>query len=47
MGWILSHQSEGRVFAQYLLKDHPSGKIGILFQNDDIGKDYGKASNMV
>src|SRR5215467_8584324 len=42
MGWIPSHQSEGRVFAQYLLKEHPSGKIGILFENDDIGKDYVK-----
>jgi len=42
MGWIPNYQSEGHVFAQYLLKEHPSGKIGILFQNDDSGKDYVK-----
>jgi branched-chain amino acid transport system substrate-binding protein len=42
MGWIPNYQSEGRVFAQYLLREHPSEKIGILFQNDDSGKDYVK-----
>jgi branched-chain amino acid transport system substrate-binding protein len=42
MGWQPSYQTEGRIFAQYLLKEHPSGKIGILFQNDDSGKDYVK-----
>jgi branched-chain amino acid transport system substrate-binding protein len=40
MGWQPNYQSEGRVFAQYLLKNHPDGKIGILYQNDDYGKDY-------
>jgi branched-chain amino acid transport system substrate-binding protein len=42
MGWQPNYQSEGRVFAQYLLKNHPNGKIGILLQNDDYGKDYVK-----
>jgi branched-chain amino acid transport system substrate-binding protein len=42
MGWQPNYQSEGRVFAQYILKNHPHGKIGILFQNDDYGKDYVK-----
>jgi len=42
MGWQPNYQSEGRVFAQYILKNHPNGKIGILFQNDDYGKDYVK-----
>jgi branched-chain amino acid transport system substrate-binding protein len=42
MGWQPNYQSEGRVFAQYILKNHPDGKIGILFQNDDYGKDYVK-----
>jgi branched-chain amino acid transport system substrate-binding protein len=42
MGWQPNYQSEGRVFAQYILKHHPNGKIGILFQNDDYGKDYVK-----
>src|SRR6202162_3465819 len=40
MGWQPSYQSEGRIYAQYLLQNHPKGKIGILYQNDDYGKDY-------
>jgi branched-chain amino acid transport system substrate-binding protein len=42
MGWQPNYQSEGRIYAEYLLKTHPNGKIGILFQNDDYGKDYVK-----
>jgi branched-chain amino acid transport system substrate-binding protein len=42
MGWQPNYQSEGRIYAEYLLKNHPNGKIGILFQNDDYGKDYVK-----
>src|SRR5712692_3880367 len=42
MGWQPSYQSEARIYAKYLLDNHPSGKIGILFQNDDYGKDYVK-----
>jgi len=42
MGLQANYQSEGHIFAQYLLKEHPNGKIGILFQNDDAGKDYAK-----
>src|SRR3954468_8480396 len=42
MGWQPNYQSEGRIYAQYLMKNHPQGKIGILYQNDDYGKDYVK-----
>jgi len=42
MGWQPSYQAEGRIYAEYLLKNHPQGKIGILYQNDDYGKDYVK-----
>jgi branched-chain amino acid transport system substrate-binding protein len=42
MGWQPNYQSEGHIFAQYLLRNHPHGKIGILYQNDDYGKDYVK-----
>jgi ABC-type branched-subunit amino acid transport system substrate-binding protein len=31
---------EGQVFATYLLKNKPNAKLGVLFQNDDAGKDY-------
>src|ERR1700739_574314 len=39
MGWQPAYQSEGRIYAKYLLKEKPDAKIGILFQNDDFGKD--------
>jgi branched-chain amino acid transport system substrate-binding protein len=42
MGWQPSYQSEGRIYAQYLIANHPHGKIGILYQDDDYGKDYVK-----
>jgi branched-chain amino acid transport system substrate-binding protein len=42
MGWTPSYQSEGRIYAQYILKERPAGRIGILYQNDDYGKDYVK-----
>lgn len=42
MGWQPNYQSEGRVLAKYLLDNHAGKKIGILYQNDDYGKDYVK-----
>ena len=39
MGFNLSYQSEGAIYAKYLIKNKPSAKIGILYQNDDYGKD--------
>ena len=42
MGWQPNYQSEGRIYAKYILKERPTGKIGILYQNDDYGKDYVK-----
>jgi branched-chain amino acid transport system substrate-binding protein len=42
MGWSPSYQSEGCIYAKYILKEKPTGKIGILYQNDDFGKDYVK-----
>jgi branched-chain amino acid transport system substrate-binding protein len=39
IGWQPNYQSEGRVYAKYLLKEHPGVKIGVLYQNDDFGKD--------
>jgi len=40
MGLQPNYQSEARIYAEYLLKNHPQGKIGVLYQNDDYGKDY-------
>src|SRR5262249_38664948 len=40
IGGLPSYQSEARIYAEYLLKNHPQGKVGVLYQNDDYGKDY-------
>jgi branched-chain amino acid transport system substrate-binding protein len=40
MGWLPSYQSEAHIYAKYLIKDQPSAKIAVLYQNDDMGKDY-------
>jgi ABC-type branched-subunit amino acid transport system substrate-binding protein len=40
MGWQPSYQSETQIYAKYLLKEKPGAKIGVLYQNDDYGKDY-------
>ncbi len=42
MGWQPNYQSEGRIYAKYILREKPTGRIGILYQNDDYGKDYVK-----
>jgi branched-chain amino acid transport system substrate-binding protein len=42
MGWQPSYQAEGQIYAQYLLQHEPHGKIGILYQDDDYGRDYVK-----
>ena len=42
MGWQPNYQSEGRIYAKYLMEHHKNGKIAILYQNDDYGKDYVK-----
>jgi branched-chain amino acid transport system substrate-binding protein len=42
MGWQPTYQTEGRVYADYILQNLPKGRIGILYQNDDSGRDYVK-----
>ena len=43
MGFQPSYQTEAHVYAQYLLEKHPDGgKIAILYQDDEFGKDYVK-----
>ena len=38
-GFNLSYQTEGEIYARYILKEKPNAKIAILYQNDDYGKD--------
>ncbi len=35
-----NYLSEGRIYAKYILANHPDAKIGVLYQNDDMGRDY-------
>ena len=42
MGWQPNYQSEGQIYAKWIHENHPNAKIGILYQNDDSGKDYVK-----
>src|SRR5438477_4057873 len=42
MGWQPNYQTEGDIYARYVLKNVPNARIGILYQNDDYGKDYVK-----
>src|SRR5260370_1409701 len=40
IGWIPSYQVESHIFAKDILTNHPNAKVGVLYQNDDYGKDY-------
>ncbi|MBX3622354.1 MAG: ABC transporter substrate-binding protein [Rhizobacter sp.] len=39
IGFNLSYQAEGTIYAKWLLKNKPDAKIAVLYQNDDYGKD--------
>jgi ABC-type branched-subunit amino acid transport system substrate-binding protein len=40
MGFFVSYRAEGHIYAAYILEHKPDAKIGVLYQNDDYGKDY-------
>jgi branched-chain amino acid transport system substrate-binding protein len=40
MSWTPHYASEGEIYARYILSTKPDAKIGILWQNDDLGRDY-------
>jgi len=37
---LVSYDVEGQIYAKYLTRMVPTGKYAILYQNDDLGKDY-------
>jgi len=39
-GWQPVYQGESLIYAQYILKNTPAAKIGVIYQNDDYGQDY-------
>ena len=40
MGFTPSYETEGFIYARYVLRQRPDAKVAIFFQNDDFGKDY-------
>jgi branched-chain amino acid transport system substrate-binding protein len=40
MGGLGSYRAEGQIYGKYILQHHPNGRIAVLYQNDDYGKDY-------
>ena len=40
IGWQPDYATEGQIYARYILKEKPDGRIAILYQNDDSGRDY-------
>jgi ABC-type branched-subunit amino acid transport system substrate-binding protein len=42
IGFNPNYQSEAHIYAKYILANYPNAKIAILYQNDDLGKDYVK-----
>jgi ABC-type branched-subunit amino acid transport system substrate-binding protein len=40
MAVIAGYHTEGRVYGEHVRRTQPDAKIGVLFQNDDYGRDY-------
>jgi len=40
IGWQPSYRTEAQIYTKYMLKENPKAKLGLLYQNDDFGKDY-------
>jgi ABC-type branched-subunit amino acid transport system substrate-binding protein len=40
LGFNPNYSVEGRIYGQYILKQYPDAKVGVLYQNDDLGRDY-------
>jgi branched-chain amino acid transport system substrate-binding protein len=40
IGWQPNYRAEARVYATYILQHYPNARLGVLYQNDDFGKDY-------
>jgi branched-chain amino acid transport system substrate-binding protein len=44
---LVSYDTEGKIYAKYLMRALPTAKYAILFQNDDLGRDYVNAFKAV
>lgn len=44
---LVSYDTEGKIYAKYLTRALPAAKYAILYQNDDLGRDYVNAFKAV
>ena len=40
MGFTPSYRTEGRAYGRHIVATRPQSKVAVLYQNDDLGKDY-------
>ena len=40
IGWQPSYRIETHIYMKHMLAERPNARIGLLYQNDDFGKDY-------
>jgi branched-chain amino acid transport system substrate-binding protein len=40
IGSIPNYQTEAHIYAKHILMTRPDAKVGVLYQNDGLGKDY-------
>jgi len=40
IGWGPSYRTEAQIYAKHMLQKKPDAKLGLLYQNDDFGKDF-------
>src|ERR1700704_1272373 len=45
LGWQPDYEAEGAIYGKYIVKNFPTAKLGVLFQNDDYGNDYLRGPN--
>ncbi|OKO83029.1 ABC transporter substrate-binding protein [Bradyrhizobium sp. AS23.2] len=39
MGWNPTLENEGQIYGRYILANHAGAKVGVLYQNDDYGRE--------
>jgi branched-chain amino acid transport system substrate-binding protein len=45
LGWQPDYEAEGAIYGKYIVKNFPTAKLGVLYQNDDYGNDYLRGLN--
>jgi branched-chain amino acid transport system substrate-binding protein len=40
IGWQPSYRTEAIIYARYIIANKPAARVALMYQNDDLGKDY-------